>query len=106
LTHRFGGFNSKDVIPKVGQGVGLEDAPDPEAKLRGVLRLRPARGPDGLYPERGGAPGVVLRLVQYSNVSRGKRRKAQGEEPIPIAEFTEVSASAAKRAWARLIKQV
>jgi hypothetical protein len=37
----------------------------------------------------------------YSNVSRGKRRKAQGEEPIPIAEFTEVSASAAKRAWAR-----
>ena len=39
-------------------------------------------------------------------MSRGKRRKAQGEEPIPIAEFTEVSASAAKRAWARLIKQV
>jgi hypothetical protein len=42
----------------------------------------------------------------YSNVSRGKRRKAQGEEPATIEEFNEVSASAAKRAWARLIKQV
>jgi hypothetical protein len=42
----------------------------------------------------------------YSNVSRGKRRKAQGEGPATIEEFTEVSASAAKRAWARLIKQV
>ena len=37
----------------------------------------------------------------YSNVSRGKRRKAQGEEPATIEEFNEVSASAAKRAWAR-----
>ena len=44
--------------------------------------------------------------TSYSNVSRGKRRKAQGEEPATIAEFGEVSASAAKRAWARLIKQV
>ena len=42
----------------------------------------------------------------YSNVSRGKRRKAQGEERTPIEEFNEVSASAAKRAWARLIKHV
>jgi hypothetical protein len=42
----------------------------------------------------------------YSNVSRGKRRKAQGEEPATIEEFPEVSASAAKRAWARLLKQV
>ena len=41
-----------------------------------------------------------------SNVNRGKRRKAQGEERTPIEEFNEVSASAAKRAWARLIKQV
>ncbi len=39
-------------------------------------------------------------------MSRGKRRKAQGEEPAPIEEVSEVSASAAKRAWARLIKQV
>ena len=39
-------------------------------------------------------------------MSRGKRRKAQGEEPATIEEFPEVSASAAKRAWARLIKQV
>jgi hypothetical protein len=36
----------------------------------------------------------------YSNVSRGKRRKAQGEEHAPIEEVNEVSASAAKRAWA------
>jgi len=44
----------------------------------------------------------------YSNVNRGKRRKAQGagEAPDTIEEFTEVSASAAKRAWARLITQV
>jgi putative transposase/transposase-like zinc-binding protein len=42
----------------------------------------------------------------YSNVSRGKRRKAQGQEHAPIEEVNEVSASAAKRAWARLIKQV
>jgi hypothetical protein len=42
----------------------------------------------------------------YSNVSRGKRRKAAGEERTSIEEFSEVSTSAAKRAWARLIKQV
>jgi hypothetical protein len=42
----------------------------------------------------------------YSNVNRGKRRKAQGGESTTIEEFTEVSGSAAKRAWARLIKQV
>jgi hypothetical protein len=41
-----------------------------------------------------------------SNVSRGKRRKAQGKDLLTIAEFSEVSTSAAKRAWARLIKQV
>ena len=38
--------------------------------------------------------------------SRGKRRKAHGEEPTTIEASSEVSASAAKRAWARLIKQV
>jgi len=27
----------------------------------------------------------------YSNVSRGKRRKAQGENPAPIGEFIEIS---------------
>jgi hypothetical protein len=42
----------------------------------------------------------------YSNVSRGKRRTAQGEDPSSIQEFRAVPASAAKRAWARLIKQV
>jgi Putative transposase len=42
----------------------------------------------------------------YSNVSRGKRRKAQGEEAATIEVDNEVSSSAAKRAWARLIKQV
>jgi hypothetical protein len=42
----------------------------------------------------------------YSNVNRGKRRKAPGEAPAPIEEVNEVSASAAKHAWARLIKQV
>lgn len=44
----------------------------------------------------------------YSNVSRGKRRKApeKGEDPSTFADFSEVSDSVAKRAWARLIKQV
>lgn len=40
------------------------------------------------------------------NGNRGKRRKAQGEAPAPVEEVTEVSASTAKHAWARLIKQV
>ncbi len=39
-------------------------------------------------------------------MSRGKRRKAQGEDPSRIEAFSEVAPSAAKRAWARLIKQV
>ena len=42
----------------------------------------------------------------YSIVCRGKRRKAQGENPTIIEECSEVSASAAKHAWAHLIKQV
>jgi hypothetical protein len=44
----------------------------------------------------------------YSNVSRGKRRTAQGEGEAPdtIEEFSEIPASTATRAWARLIKQV
>jgi len=42
----------------------------------------------------------------YSNVGRGKRRKAQGEGGTAIAECSEVAPSEAKRAWARLIKQV
>jgi len=50
-------------------------------------------------------PNAEEHLVRYygwySNVSRGKRRKAQGQEHAPIEEVNEVSASAAKRAWAR-----
>jgi hypothetical protein len=42
----------------------------------------------------------------YSNVSRWKRREVQGEVPTNIKGINEVSASVAKRAWARLIKQV
>jgi hypothetical protein len=42
----------------------------------------------------------------YSNVNRGKRRKGEGEAPSGIEEVGEVAPSAAKRAWARLIKQV
>ena len=42
----------------------------------------------------------------YSNVSRGTRRKTQEEDPSTIEDFSEVSNFAAKRAWARLIKQV
>jgi hypothetical protein len=42
----------------------------------------------------------------YSNVSRGKRRKAEEEEQTGIEEFSEIAPSVAKRAWARLIKQV
>lgn len=41
----------------------------------------------------------------YSSVSRGKRRKAIGREQALPGESREVSASAAKHAWARLIKQ-
>ena len=37
----------------------------------------------------------------YSNVSRGKRRKAQGEATTAIVESSEISPSEAKRAWAR-----
>lgn len=39
-----------------------------------------------------------------TNDSRGKRRKAQGENQTPIGDSIEVSAAAAKRAWAHLIK--
>ncbi len=81
----------------------VRDRADPHQSYS-VLSHRLAGGPDGSYPECGGAPGAYYGW--YSNVSRGKRRKAQGEEPITIEESTEVSASAAKRAWARLIKQV
>jgi hypothetical protein len=42
----------------------------------------------------------------YSTVSRGKRRKMQGEDPSPIQEFSGVSTFVARRAWARLIMQV
>ena len=42
----------------------------------------------------------------YSNVSRGKRRKAQEEDQTDVGDSIDVSAAAAKRAWARLIKQV
>jgi hypothetical protein len=55
-------------------------------------------------------PNAGEHLVQYygwySNVSRGKRRKTQEEDPSTIEECSEVSNFAAKRAWARLIKQV
>lgn len=40
----------------------------------------------------------------YSNVGRGKRRKAHGEDSTTITEFSEIAPSKAKRAWARLIK--
>ena len=42
----------------------------------------------------------------YSNVTRGKRQKTQEEGSSTIEEVSEVIPSAAKRAWARLIKQV
>jgi hypothetical protein len=42
----------------------------------------------------------------YGNVNRGKRRKAQGEEPPSIEEFSEVAPSKAKRAWGPLIRMV
>ena len=44
----------------------------------------------------------------YSNVSRGKRRKTpeKGEESSTSEELSEVTDSVAKRAWARLIKQM
>ncbi len=62
-------------------------------------------------------PNAGERLVRYcgwySNVTRGKRRKAQGEGgegqgegSSMIGEFNEIIPAAAKRAWARLINQV
>jgi hypothetical protein len=55
-------------------------------------------------------PNAGERLVRYygwhSNVNRGKRRRAQGEDPPSVEESSEVAPSAATRAWARLIKQV
>jgi hypothetical protein len=42
----------------------------------------------------------------YSNVNRGKRRKDERGGPSRVEASDEVSPSAAKRAWARLIKQV
>jgi hypothetical protein len=49
-------------------------------------------------------------LVWYygwsSNVSRGKRRKVEGKERPSIEEPSAMAPSVAKRAWARLIKQV
>jgi hypothetical protein len=54
-------------------------------------------------------PNAGEHLVRYycwcSNVSRGKRRKAQTGEPTTIEEFGKVAPPEAKRAWARLIKQ-
>lgn len=41
---------------------------------------------------------LVRYYGRYNNVSRGKRRKAQGENSSSIEEVSEVSASAAKRA--------
>jgi hypothetical protein len=55
-------------------------------------------------------PNAGKHLVRYygwySNVSRGKCRKAQGEATPASLESRELSPSEAKRAWARLIKQV
>lgn len=47
----------------------------------------------------------------YSNMKRGKRRKTQAEDRLSVSTGTieacsEVSDGAAKRAWARLTKQV
>jgi hypothetical protein len=39
-------------------------------------------------------------------VNRGKRRKAHGEGLSRVEEFDEAALSAAKRAWARRIKQM
>ena len=54
-------------------------------------------------------PNGGAHLVRYygwdSNVNRGERRKAQGEAPSGIEEVGEGAASAATRAWARLITQ-
>lgn len=42
----------------------------------------------------------------YSNVNRGKRRKAQGENCSSIEAYRQVASSEAQRAWAGLIRQV
>jgi hypothetical protein len=88
--------------------------PAPLGRVRGEGRALAAcplqgRGPSLRTKQRERRRARVFCAAEYgwySNVNRGKRRKAQGEEPSRIAELSEVAPSAAKRAWARLIKQV
>jgi len=54
--------------------------------------------PTAFMPADGEHPA---RIPFYSNVSRGNRRKAQGEATTAIVESSEISPSEAKRAWAR-----
>jgi len=49
---------------------------------------------------------LVRHYGWYSNVSQGKRRKAQGEVSTAVVESSEIAPSEAQRAWARFIKQV
>jgi hypothetical protein len=88
--------------------------PAPLGRVRGEGRALAAcplqgRGPSLRTKQRERRRARVFCAAEYgwdSNVHRGKRRKAQGEEPSRIAELSEVAPSAATRAWARLIKQV
>jgi hypothetical protein len=93
--------------------LGRVPIPRPAGWVRGegrALARRPARA--RAFPANEAARAHEKRDLSaaeygwYSNVNRGKRRKAQGEEPSGIEEVSEVASSAAKRAWARLIKQV
>jgi Putative transposase len=83
-----------------------------QSKMHPVLKrnFEVFSAPDWLAALTAHIPNAGEHLVRYygwySNVNRGKRRKAQGEDPSSIDEYSEVSASAATRAWARLIKQV
>jgi hypothetical protein len=58
----------------------------------------------GAYRPRNPTATPFYQCVQaHSNVSRGERRKAQGDNLPSIGECSEVAPSGAKRAWAWLI---
>ena len=105
-----------DIPSRTAQAGGESEEgrrPAPLGRARGegrALARRPARA--RAFPANEAARAHEKRDLcaaeygWYSNVNRGKRRKAQENEPPSIEEFTEVAPSEAKRAWARLIKQV
>ena len=93
----------RDLIASKGQvreaGVRLP------LKLSVTCRVKGQRGLS-LHGWTGDVTRGGVSLSWYGNVSRGKRRKVQGEATTAIVESSEICPSEAMRAWARLITQV